>query len=230
MNIVELHHKLAKYRLVYGTSGNASIIYRGSYNYIKIKASGVRCDEVSISNIVSVPFGSSPQPYPLDGSLQYGKKPSTDLPMHRAIYDANPIVNCVIHTHSVFAAAFSVLGTFLPTYVTGTAELFGAGVPCIPYQTDREATADAIKCIAPNHNACLLERHGALVWHETPEQTLHLAEALEWSCHIALLHGASTGSPMNIDDVMQYKNWYRSNYGQRDTPQEPSIGSSNYNK
>ena len=226
MTIIELHHKLASLRLVYGTSGNASIIDRGPYNYIKIKASGIRCDEVSISNIICVPSDNSP--YSLDRSLQY--KPSTDLPLHRAIYDVNLKISCVIHTHSIFAAAFSVLGDFLPTYVTGTAELFGARVPCIPYQADREATADAIKYIAPNHNACLLERHGALVWHETPEQALHLAEALEWSCHIALLHGASTGSPMNIDDVMQYKNWYRSNYGQRDTPQEPSIGSSNYNK
>src|SRR6266849_3488485 len=208
MNIIELHFKLAELGLVYGTSGNASILDR-VINYLRIKESGSRCDH---PKTMQVGFG-------VNSDMLYFGEPSTDLPLHLAVYESNPEINCVIHTHSVHAATYSILGMELDTFVTGTAELFGYGIPCVAGGTNRDAIIPNLRLLAAparGIRACLMERHGVLAWGKTSEEALHVAEAVEWSAQITLLvNGPPRKAPMSGDDIIRYQLWYNENYGQK---------------
>ena len=206
MTLEQLHRKMAALGLVHGTSGNASIRVRGEVDWITIKPSGYRCDDIEGVDIVYVPYG------PENGrhTLPEGLTPSTDLPIHKAIYDQREDINCVIHTHSPFATAFSCYEFKLVPYVTGTAELFSMGVPCIIM-----GKGDVIpEPIVKHNSACLVHRHGVFVWGKTPLEALNLAENLEWAARLVLLMQHNV-EPMELVDIADCRHWYKTNYGQK---------------
>lgn len=218
--LVQLHHYMANAGLVYGTSGNASWFDR-DHKLLYIKASGYRCDMMKPENIVILDVANWDDP----ANLSEGKpSPSTDLPIHQAVYEADENIECVAHTHSVHATAFSVYGRKLPVYTTGTAELFGTSIPCVEIEDDkgnlrsRQDISDVIGGLVAlgNYRGLLLERHGALVCGENAFEVLNLAEALEWSAQIAMnfLHPGAK-APMEEHQIRQHQAWHKANYGQK---------------
>lgn len=119
-----------------------------------------------------------------DGRQIGGDRASKTLTLHRAIYDAAPAANAVVHTHSTSLVALSLAGVWreddvlppiTPYYVMKVGH-----VPLIPYRRPGEPeVADLVCRHAGRSRAVLLERLGPVVWHASVEQAAWALEELE---------------------------------------------------
>ncbi len=110
-------------------------------------------------------------------------KPSSEIALHRAVYEARPDVACVIHAHPPYATAFAVAGIPLDRPILSESVLAIGPVPLAPYATPtRPDLARSVEPFARDHDAVLLEHHGAAVWGRSIEEAGLLMETLE---HVA---------------------------------------------
>ena len=85
--------------LLRGTAGNLSARSGGM---VAVTPSGVDYRRLDPGSVPVVE---------LDGrQVEGGLAPSSELPLHLAVYRARPDVGAVVHTHSRFATTFAVLG------------------------------------------------------------------------------------------------------------------------
>jgi L-ribulose-5-phosphate 4-epimerase len=59
-----------------------------------------------------------------------GKKPSSDTPTHRLLYQAFPTLGGIVHTHSRHATIWAQAGQAIPATGTTHADYFYGPVPC----------------------------------------------------------------------------------------------------
>jgi L-fuculose-phosphate aldolase len=114
-------------------------------------------------------------------------KPSSETPMHTAIYRARPDVYGIVHTHSVYATTFSIINRELPAVVITMVAM--APVPVVPFRMPgSQELADAVTAtMAKGKPAVLLQNHGAIVAANTVEAALGMAVYLEEGAQMALL-------------------------------------------
>jgi len=104
--------------LVKGTSGNVS---GREGDLVVIKPSGVAYEALSPDKMVVVDLSGE--------VIEGGLRPSVDTSAHLYIYRGTPELGGVVHTHSVYATVFAVLGRDIPVYLTELADLFGGEDP-----------------------------------------------------------------------------------------------------
>jgi L-fuculose-phosphate aldolase len=109
--------------LVVGTWGNVS--RRCSTEDFLITPSGVPYNELQPGDLVVVNLQT--------GSCSGSLCPSTETPLHAAIYRRRPDVEAIIHTHSPYAAVFAVNRIELPPLLEEIAQLVGGSVRVAPY-------------------------------------------------------------------------------------------------
>jgi L-fuculose-phosphate aldolase len=121
--------------------------------------------------------------------LRGGIRPSSELKMHRAFYDARPDIRAVCHAHPVTATGFAVAGlkldrATLPEVVIrlGTIPLAKYGMP----GTDA-LTQDIIENYVHDHDAFLLANHGVVTVAQTLMDSLHKMETVEHFAKISLV-------------------------------------------
>lgn len=189
------------------SSGNISL--RLTDNTIAIKPSGFSYAECIDEDHVAI--------VGLDGKHIQGPRPSSDIEAHLSIYNGNPKVTCIIHTHSHYATVMSTLGEPLKILSTLHADYFGQEIPCMPYTNHRTDNfgAAALKIDA---EAMLLAHHGALIFGNTPSKvirrTIALEEIARLNYHIRLL--GHTVNNLNIEDIAALNTYYEGEYGKKD--------------
>ena len=116
-------------------------------------------------------------PYPLDrytiepedlvmirkNKKQIGKKPSRALHAHRAIYEANPEINCIINAQPVNALSFSIVKKNIDTYTIPESYVFVGEVALLPFETsfnDFDRLKETFSLKSP---AAVLENNGVMV-------------------------------------------------------------------
>jgi L-fuculose-phosphate aldolase len=157
-------------RLTTGTGGNLSI-YDRDRNLIAITPSGrpyeqLTPDEISIIN----PAGKHVD----------GQPPSSEWPLHTAVYRRRPEVNAIVHTHSRFATTFAVLRQPIPAChylvaVSGADEVRVA--PYATFGTD-ELARQAVAGLGRD-NCILLANHGLLAVEKDLHQAYNIALYIE---------------------------------------------------
>jgi L-fuculose-phosphate aldolase len=130
-----------------------------------------------------------------EGKLMRGKgKPTSETPLHLAVYDARKDVNAVIHAHCPNAIAVSIAGLDLTRmYLTQ---------PPIP-TTDfampsSEEGATEIRKYASDYDWVILRRHGAVTFGKDIWEAFLRVEELEQIAKIVLV-SASVGELTPID-------------------------------
>lgn len=116
------------------------------------------------------------------------RRPSSEMPMHLAVYRAVPAVRAVIHTHPPYATAFAVAGETDLAAVLPEGDIFLGPVPLVPYRTP--GTPEMGEVLVPfltDHVAALLQNHGALTWAGELEAAYALTETLEALCRTVFL-------------------------------------------
>ncbi len=115
--------------------------------------------------------------------------PSSEWPMHTAIYRARPEVNAVVHAHAPYATVMALAGLpFLP--VTAEAA-FIKEVPVVPFimPGTRELAEAVVKALGQKNQVCLLQNHGVVVVATSLRRACNILETVErtaqliWSCY-----------------------------------------------
>jgi L-fuculose-phosphate aldolase len=174
--------------LLRGTSGNLSARAGG---LVAVTPTGVdyrRLDQGSVPVV------------DLDGRQVDGElAPSSELPLHLAVYRARPDVGAVVHTHSRFATTFAVLGEELPAvhYLLAHA---GRRVRVAPYATyGTGELADACVAALAGDRAVLLANHGVVAVGTGLERALLAAEAVEEVAELCW-RARCLGTPLVLPD------------------------------
>ena len=192
--------------LVVGTSGNVSV-RRG--DFVAVTPSGVDYAEMSTVDIPVVD---------LDGFVVAGAlKPTSELPMHLTAY-ADHQAGAVVHTHSLYASALSLLRDEVPAVHYQLAE-FGGTVRVCEYATfGTDALARSMSEALRGRSACLLRHHGTVTLGDRLSRAYDRARQLEWLCQLWLT-ATSAGQPRLLDDADLARAAERfTTYGQSDKP------------
>jgi L-fuculose-phosphate aldolase len=161
--------------LTTGTGGNLSA--RLDEDHIAITPSGVPYEDITPADVPVVRT---------DGTVVEGDlDPSTELPMHLAVYESRPDVEGVVHTHSPYATTFASLGEPIPAshYLVAFA---GSEVPVAEYKTHAtqrlgEAAVDAL---GDSYSATLLRNHGVLTASDSLDDAYTVAQMVEFCARI----------------------------------------------
>ncbi|HEX4833488.1 MAG TPA: class II aldolase/adducin family protein [Trebonia sp.] len=177
--------ELARAGLVVGTAGNVSV---REGDLIAVTPSGVRYAELT-PELVGV--------HRLDGEpVEAPLKPTSELPLHLAVYAGRPQqeAGAIVHTHSPAATAVSTLVREVPPLHYYVA-VFGGSVRVsgyAPYGTPQLAATvlDALR----DRTGCLIANHGAVTIGPDLATAHERAAYLEWLCDV-YLRAAAAGRP-----------------------------------
>ncbi len=168
--IIETCLKMNALGINQGTSGNVSARWGGG---ILITPSGLAYEKTKATDIVALPFDRTK---PAKGR----RKPSTEWRFHLDIMAARPEVAAIVHTHSVYATAFSMLRKALPACHYMIAAAGGPTIRCAAYATvgTQKLSDNALKALE-DRSCCLLANHGVIATGPSLEKALWLAGEVE---------------------------------------------------
>jgi ribulose-5-phosphate 4-epimerase/fuculose-1-phosphate aldolase len=150
----------------------------------------------------------------LDASFAHvgGDKPSKEVFMHRAFYDARPDAGAVVHLHSTMATAVACLPDVDPAHpVPPLTPYFvmrvGRTMPVVRYYRPGDAAMEpAIHHAAREARAVLLANHGPVVSGASLTDAVYAAEELEEACKLFLLLRAQPRRELTgaqVDDLLR---------------------------
>lgn len=128
----------------------------------------------------------------LDGDWVSGDKPSKTLALHRQVYDRNPGVGGVVHTHSTHLVALTLAGVWCPDDIlppiTPYQVMKVGHIPLIPYARPGAASvAEQVAQLANRVRGVMLERLGPVVWESSVSKASFALEELEETARLWLL-------------------------------------------
>jgi L-fuculose-phosphate aldolase len=173
--------------LTVATSGNLSV---RCGDMIAITPSGVDYGSLDVE---SVPVCA------LDGTVvEGGLAPSSELPMHLAVYESTGC-GAVVHPHSLYATVLSTLVEELPP-IHYLLALFGGRVRVARYETyGTRALASSVRAALEGRSGALLASHGSITVGGTLDEAYTKARYLEWLCQVYYLANQA-GSPAILPD------------------------------
>jgi ribulose-5-phosphate 4-epimerase/fuculose-1-phosphate aldolase len=126
------------------------------------------------------------------GQSLSGDKPSKEVPLHMAFYEARPSAGAIVHLHSTHATAWSCRSDLDPADVfpplTPYVLMRAGRVPLLPY-TDPGTDQIRLSLLAAarDHAAVLLANHGPVVSGATLDAAVFAAEEVEEIAKVAFL-------------------------------------------
>lgn len=95
--------------------------------------------------------------------LRGSGKPTSEMAMHLACYRARPDIKAVVHAHPPLSVAFTIANVSMAQCVLPEVVLTLGVVPTLSYETTgTQLLADKVGSAILNHNAVLMDRHGAV--------------------------------------------------------------------
>lgn len=128
----------------------------------------------------------------LKGEWVSGDKPSKTLALHRQVYDRNPSVGGVVHTHSTHLVALTLAGVWraddiLPPLTPYQVMKVGH-IPLIGYQRPGSPNvAEQVAQLANSVRGVMLERLGPVVWESSVAKASYALEELEETARLWLM-------------------------------------------
>ncbi|GHI96438.1 class II aldolase/adducin family protein [Streptomyces olivaceus] len=177
--------------LVVGTSGNVSVRVGDT---VLVTPSGLPYDRLTPDDATGVDLAGRQ----VLGTLV----PTSELPMHLAVYNADPAARAVVHTHAVHATAVSLLVPELPPVHYMTAAL-GGPVRVAPYAAygTGELARGMLDALA-GRTGCLLQNHGTITYGTSLDQAYDRTAQLEWMCRLWLTAASVPGrAPSLLTDA-----------------------------
>jgi L-fuculose-phosphate aldolase len=187
--VVQACRELLATGLVRGTSGNVSVRDPAS-GTIAITPTGLGYTGMR-DHDVAVLSADGDQ---LDGEL----RPTSEVALHLGIYRARPDLGAIVHTHSMFATTFAVLGEQIPAvhYLIVRA---GESVPVAPYARygTPQLAESCVRALGSGF-AVLLANHGVVATGADLAAAMAVAEAVEYTAELAW-RARQLGTPQVLD-------------------------------
>ncbi|WP_339476270.1 3-oxo-tetronate 4-phosphate decarboxylase [Pseudomonas sp. RL_5y_Pfl2_69] len=139
----------------------------------------------------------------LAGEWVSGDKPSKTLALHRQVYDRNPGVGGVVHTHSTHLVALTLAGVWHPDDIlpplTPYQVMKVGHIPLIGYQRPGSPkVAEQVAQLANSVRGVMLERLGPVVWESSVSKASYALEELEETARLWLM---SDPRPQPLDQL-----------------------------
>lgn len=189
IKVTEIAKKAEAAGLCRHKSGNFSAKDKET-GYIAVTPSGVSREVLTAEDICIVDLAANV----IEASTAV--RPTSELLMHLAVYRTRPDVYAVVHTHSKFATAFSVLQKEIPPIVYEVVNVVGNGgrISVAPYaRPGTEELAQSIIVPMRDGDVCLMANHGALAAAGDLDEALlkasYVEEIAEIYYHAILLNG-----------------------------------------
>jgi L-fuculose-phosphate aldolase len=143
--------------------------------------------------------------------------PSSELPLHLAIYRSLPQAQAIAHTHSTYAGALAAARQPLPPVMEDVAQIIGGTVRVAAYAAPgTELLAAHALAALQNQKAALLANHGVVTWGADLAEALLVAEIVEKAAQIYYLSRAFGGAVVLTDDeVRTLHEFYEQHYRRR---------------
>jgi L-ribulose-5-phosphate 4-epimerase len=141
--------------------------------FMVMKGRGLCLSEIFTDDLVTIDFNYQK----MDGR----RDPHGELPIHVEIYKKRPDVHCIVHTHPLYATAFSATGQRLKP-VNNEGVLFAGSLSYFDRVTDLVVTPELGQALAEsldNGKAVIMKNHGIVVVGESIEQATVRAFLLE---------------------------------------------------
>lgn len=190
------------------SSGNCSVRISGWT--FAIKPTWMNYNEITLKDICIISW---------DGICTSEKKPSSDFKQHQIIYNNNPEINCIIHTHSHYATILAILGIEIPTFCTMHADHFWTIIPCLEFVNHR--TWDFWSWILYTRaKSYLLGKHWTISIWKTIDECYKSTVILEESAKLfynSMVLWSQIGKfikPLDQDDITIINWYYWSQYWQ----------------
>jgi L-ribulose-5-phosphate 4-epimerase len=144
---------LYRRNLICSTGGNVSARMPGTEEFW-ITPSGIFKGELSSSDVVKVDLEG--------GIIEGNKKPSIEVPMHRAIYKKRLDVNAIVHAHNPVTVGLASVGMEIQSITVDVAFVLKK-VPIVPFALPgTEDLANAVVEHIVGSKALILKSHGVV--------------------------------------------------------------------
>jgi L-fuculose-phosphate aldolase len=174
--MVEVGRRLYARALISGNEGNVSVRVG---DVLLVTPPGVCKGFLTPDMIVQTDLAGRPTD---------GRRASTEVLMHTAVYRRRPDAGAVVHAHPPVATGFAVAGLALDQPLIAEAVVTLGKVPVIPYGTPSTAElADNVGAAVCQAQALLLANHGALTVGDSLYRAWERMEALEQVAKITLI-------------------------------------------
>jgi 3-dehydro-4-phosphotetronate decarboxylase len=150
--------------LTWGNAGNLSA--RLDSTTILVSASGTNLGDLSTDDFVEVPIAASA------GEI-YPRKPTKELPMHRAVYAIRPEVHAVVHASPFFTTLVSCSGEAIPSGLFVESMYYLERVARVGYAHPGSARlGELVQEQVAHANLLLMENHGVLAYDTSLKEAL----------------------------------------------------------
>jgi L-fuculose-phosphate aldolase len=174
--IVEVGRRLYARGLISGNEGNVSVRIG---DVLLVTPPGVCKGFLTPDMIVKTDLTGRP----IDG-----RRASTEVLMHTAVYRRRPDAAAVVHAHPPVATGFAVAGIALDQPLIAEAVVTLGKVPVVPYGTpSTPELADNVGAAVCNAQALLMANHGALTVGDSLYRAWERMEALEQVARITVV-------------------------------------------
>ncbi len=113
--------------------------------------------------------------------------PTSELKMHLACYDERPDIRAVVHAHPPISVAFTIANVSMARCVLPEVVLTLGTIPTVDYETTGTlALADKIRPFVRDHDAILMDRHGAVCLGGSLIQAFCNLETMEHTAKITM--------------------------------------------
>ncbi|WP_147197699.1 aldolase [Pantoea sp. MBD-2R] len=143
----------------------------------------------------------------LNGDWIAGDKPSKTLLLHRQVYDRNPEVQAVVHTHSTSLVGLTLQGVWqeasiLPP-ITPYQVMKVGRIPLIPYcRPGAPQVADRVAQLALEVRGVMLARLGPVIWGNSIAAACFALEELEETAKL-WMQATVKPQPLGEDEVAE---------------------------
>ena len=212
VEIISAAKKMAGQNMLPGSWGNISV--RVDEETFAVTPSGHGYDNLMPQDIVIVDAAGNT----LDGTLI----PSSELPLHLAIYKAQPDAEAVVHTHSIYASACAAARRDIPPLIEDMVQIMGGPVHCAEYAlpgTD-ELAQNVINAMG-GKRAALMANHGVACWGTTLDEAMMVAGIVEKAAQLYCITQSIGGAvllPQSDIDAMH--GFYEAHYRKRQLGEE----------
>lgn len=179
-DLVNIGKKLYNKNMVSATGGNISVIVPGTHTVL-IKKSGICLGDICNNNFLLID---------LNGKVLEGKgKPSKEYRFHVGIYKKRPDIGAIIHAHSPFIIALSLISKTFPLLTLQSKSYINKVQKVEKLLPGSKRLADKIVHLFSDTSlgAVLMEGHGYTIVGENIKKTFYLAEILEDAAKVAYL-------------------------------------------
>jgi L-fuculose-phosphate aldolase len=170
--ILETMERIYDYRMTTTSGGNLSIRDENGDVWI----TPARLDKGSLRREDIVRVGG-------DGTVDGLHPPSSELPLHQAVYQTRPDIRGIVHAHPVALVAFSLVHDVPNTRLFHKARTVCGEVGFAPYELPgSEALAQNVEgTFRQGYYCVILENHGVVTGGGSLQEAFHRFETLEFT-------------------------------------------------